>query len=137
MTLGGLLKHLAHVEEDYFTVRLHGRAPGPPWDTVDWETDLGWDWRSAADDSPDELVALWTASVARARESIAEALAEGGLDQPLKGLADEDGTAPSLRCLPATAIEDMPVTRGMPTSFVNPSTGWSEKIHPSRTRSRS
>ena len=29
MTLGGLLKHLANVEDDYFSVRLLGREPGP------------------------------------------------------------------------------------------------------------
>ena len=35
MTLGGMLKHLAWVEEYWFTWRLHGRAPAAPWDTVD------------------------------------------------------------------------------------------------------
>jgi Protein of unknown function (DUF664) len=29
LTLGGLLKHLAHVEDDIFAVRLSGAAPGP------------------------------------------------------------------------------------------------------------
>ncbi|CAN5733181.1 hypothetical protein BH18ACT15_BH18ACT15_04730 [soil metagenome] len=36
ITLGGLLKHLAFVEAVYFSWRLHGRDPGPPWNTVDW-----------------------------------------------------------------------------------------------------
>jgi Protein of unknown function (DUF664) len=40
MTLGGLLKHLAAVEDDVFSVKLHGRDPHPPWDTVDWDADL-------------------------------------------------------------------------------------------------
>ncbi|MCY7373527.1 MAG: DinB family protein [Spirochaetaceae bacterium] len=31
ITLGGLLKHLALVEATYFTWKLHGRDPGPPW----------------------------------------------------------------------------------------------------------
>ena len=35
MTLGGLLKHLALVEDDMFSVKLHGRPPHPPWDTAD------------------------------------------------------------------------------------------------------
>lgn len=38
MTLGGLLKHLAGVEDEYFTRRLLGRDLPPPWDTVDWTT---------------------------------------------------------------------------------------------------
>ena len=39
ITLGGLLKHLALVEDDYFSRRLHRRTPGPPWDSVDWDAD--------------------------------------------------------------------------------------------------
>ena len=59
MTLGGLLKHLAMVEAIYFTLRLHGRDPGAPWNAVDWDGEgPDWEWRSAADDSPEELYAL-------------------------------------------------------------------------------
>src|SRR5205807_3921617 len=36
MTLGGMLKHLASVEDYWFSRWLHGRDPEPPWDTVDW-----------------------------------------------------------------------------------------------------
>ena len=39
MTLGGLLKHLALVEDSWFSERLHGRDPSPPWDGVDWDAD--------------------------------------------------------------------------------------------------
>ncbi len=77
MTLGGLLKHLARVEDDYFSVRLLGRAPQPPWDTVDWQ----WDWHSATDDSPEHLYGLWDDSVRRSRSLMAELLVGGGLDQ--------------------------------------------------------
>ena len=59
MTLGGLLKHLALVEDDYFSRRLHGRDLGAPWDTVDWDADPDWEWRTAADDTPEQLYALW------------------------------------------------------------------------------
>jgi hypothetical protein len=48
MTLGGLLKHLAYVEDLWCSRRLHGRDPEPPWDTVDWKADPDWDWHSAA-----------------------------------------------------------------------------------------
>lgn len=47
MTLGGLLKHLAGVEDEWFSVRLHGNGPQPPWDTVDWDADRDWEWHSA------------------------------------------------------------------------------------------
>jgi hypothetical protein len=52
MTLGGLLKHMAYVEDDWFSRWLHGRDKSPPWDTVDWAADSDWDWHSAAEDTP-------------------------------------------------------------------------------------
>ncbi|OOP61846.1 hypothetical protein BMF89_11070 [Arthrobacter sp. SRS-W-1-2016] len=33
MTLGGLLKHMAYVEEHWFSQYLHNRDRQPPWDT--------------------------------------------------------------------------------------------------------
>src|SRR5262245_35540375 len=79
MTLGGLLKHLAYVEDDWSARWLHGHDRPPPWDTVDWAADPDWDWQSAADDPPDALRRLWDAAVARSRALIAAALADGGL----------------------------------------------------------
>jgi Protein of unknown function (DUF664) len=32
ISLGGLLKHIAHVEDAHFARLLFDRAPGPPWD---------------------------------------------------------------------------------------------------------
>lgn len=32
MTLGGLLKHLAYGEDDWFSRWLHGHDRQPPWD---------------------------------------------------------------------------------------------------------
>ena len=43
ITLGGLLKHLAYVEDDWFSRWLHGRDRQPPWDTVDWKVDTDWE----------------------------------------------------------------------------------------------
>ena len=67
ITLGGLLKHLAYVEDDAFSGRLFGQDRRPPWDTVDFKADPDWDWRSAADDSPEQLFALWQDAVDRSR----------------------------------------------------------------------
>src|SRR5438105_442805 len=79
ITLGGLLKHLAYVESDWFSRSLHGRDREPPWDTVDWKADPDWDWHSAGEDSPEQLLMLWQDAVARSRTLVAEALADGGL----------------------------------------------------------
>ena len=52
MTLGGLLKHLALVEDSWFSRSLHGNGLSAPWDAVDWDADPDWEWRTAAEDSP-------------------------------------------------------------------------------------
>jgi hypothetical protein len=49
MTLGGMLKQLTRFEDDMSAEWLHGRVQRPPWNSVDWDTDHDWDWRSAAD----------------------------------------------------------------------------------------
>lgn len=105
ITLGGLLKHLALVEDEYFTVRLLGRDRPPPWDTVDFEADPDWEWRTATEDTPDQLMTLWHESVHRSRSAVAGALARGGLDQPA-GFVWPDGRTPSLRRLLIDIIEE-------------------------------
>jgi len=96
MTLGGMLKHLAYVEDDWFSRWLHGRDRQPPWDTVDWKADPDWDWHSAAEDTPERLQTLWQGTVARSRSLVTEALADGGLER-LARRTWLDGRAPSLR----------------------------------------
>jgi Protein of unknown function (DUF664) len=105
MTLGGLLKHLALCEDVSFARKLLGRAPGPPWDTVDWAIDPDWDWHSAAEDSPEQLMALWRDAVARSRAVVAEALTNGGLDQ-LGRFTTPDGESPSLRRILIDLVEE-------------------------------
>jgi uncharacterized damage-inducible protein DinB len=105
ITLGGLLKHLALVEDDYFSRRLFGRALGPPWDTVDWDADPEWEWHSAAEDTPEQLRTLWRDAVARSRSSVTEALSGGGLDQ-LARHTWPDGRTPSLRRILIDLIEE-------------------------------
>jgi uncharacterized damage-inducible protein DinB len=105
MTLGGLLKHLALVEDDYFSVKLGGRPWHAPFDTADWDADPDWEWHSAAEDSADQLMALWDEAVGRSRAEIAEALAAGGLDQPVAG-AQRAGRTPSLRRIIMDVIEE-------------------------------
>ncbi len=105
ITLGGLLKHLALVEEAYFTQRLLGRDLGAPWDTVDWDADPDWEWHSASADTPEELLARWREAVANSRSVVAEVLPDGGLDQ-LARQAWPDGRAPSLRRILIDLVEE-------------------------------
>ena len=105
MTLGGLLKHLALVEDDVFSVKLFGRPRHAPWDSVDWDTDRDWEWRTAAENSPEQLASIWQEAVARSRSLVAEALADGGLDRPAS-FTWPDGRTPSLRRLLVDMVEE-------------------------------
>jgi uncharacterized damage-inducible protein DinB len=105
MTLGGMLKHLAYVEEAWFSQRFCNRARRPPWDTVDWASDPDWEWHSAAADSPDELRALWQDAVTRSRLLVAESLKDSGLGR-LAQWTWPDGRAPSLRWILLHMIEE-------------------------------
>lgn len=105
MTLGGMLKHLAYVEDDWFSKALYGNAPSTPWDTVDWKADQDWEWHSAAVDTPEQLLALWHQSMARSRSLVEEAMADGGLDR-LAHRGWPDGRTPSLRWIVVHMIEE-------------------------------
>jgi len=81
LTLGGLLKHLALVEDFKSTVKMTGEPLGEPWASMGMdEDDPDWEFTSAADDSPEELYALYDAAVLRFRERIRVQLDAGGLD---------------------------------------------------------
>ncbi|MEV7094221.1 DinB family protein [Amycolatopsis sp. NPDC051045] len=105
MTLGGLLKHLAYVEDNWFSHVLSGRERMAPFDTVDWAATPDWDWDSAADDTPEQLRALWADAVERSRVAVAESLANGDLAQRAKR-ARRDGSTPSLRWILVHMIEE-------------------------------
>ncbi len=105
MTLGGMMKHLAVVEDGWFGRSLFGEDYSPPWDAVDWKADPDWEWRTAADDTPEELKALWEDTVARSRQRVAEALTDGGLDH-LAVRVFPDGRAPTLRWIMLHLIEE-------------------------------
>jgi uncharacterized damage-inducible protein DinB len=77
MTLGGLLKHLACVEDSWFTEVVAGEPAVEPWASVDFEADPEWTWHSAAHDSGDYLRALWAAGVDRSRAVVQAQLGKG------------------------------------------------------------
>ncbi|MGI9092856.1 MAG: DUF664 domain-containing protein [Mycobacteriales bacterium] len=105
MTLGGLLKHLALAEDSRTAVFVTGQPLGPPWDARDAEENWAWAWRTAGEDSPEELYALWHDAVERSRAAWEQALANGGLDQPSK-FTTSSGKHPNLRRALVDAIEE-------------------------------
>jgi hypothetical protein len=105
LTLGGLLKHLAANEDYMSNVKLQGRPIGEPWHESDWEGDDDWEITSAADDSPEQLYALWDGAVERSRARFDAVLAEDGLDGSAH-VSGPDGTHASVRRLLLDQIEE-------------------------------
>jgi uncharacterized damage-inducible protein DinB len=106
MTLGGILKHMSYVEQQWFHVVLHDREPLEPWASVDWKADNDWDWHSAAQDTPEQLIALWQDDVDRARKAVAEALETGDLGQLSKRAPWKDGRRMNLRWILTHMVEE-------------------------------
>jgi uncharacterized damage-inducible protein DinB len=102
MTLGGLVKHMALVEDHYFTHQLLGRDYPDLWAPV--TDDDAWEWTSASADSPEHLRSLWLEAVARSQTAVAEVLADDGLDCRL-AISDWSET-PNLRRVLVDMIEE-------------------------------
>ena len=105
LTLGGMLKHLAGVEDYWFTYCLAGSETIEPWESVDWDADPDWDWHSAADDTHAELDALLVAAIARSDAALDAALERGGLEQPL-ARERRSGQTPTVRWLLIHMVEE-------------------------------
>ncbi|CAA9560927.1 MAG: Protein of unknown function DUF664 [uncultured Thermomicrobiales bacterium] len=105
ITLGGLLKHLAFVEDMWFSRRLRGRDAGPSWVTGEWDTDSHLSWNPTADETYEDLHALWREAVSHSRAMVSEALAEGGMDV-LARTSRQNGRSPTLREVLVHMIEE-------------------------------
>ena len=103
MTLGGMVKHLALVEDWWFGTNLVGDADDEPWASVDWDADEDWDWHSAVDDTPDQLWAQWEESVRRSDERLASCET---LDQIMVRRHPKTGEGLSLRWMLLHMIEE-------------------------------
>ena len=126
LTLGGLLKHLALVEDYTFMSKLRGESPGEPWETIYRDDVPDWPFVSAADDTPEQLYALWDGAVARSRARLAAALADGGLDLPAD-VAGPDGRQPACAGWSSTWSRSTAGTPGTPTCSARRWTGGSAR----------
>ena len=70
LTLGGMLKHLAFVENWWVRSVMAGHND-EPWASVDWVADGDWDWHSATRDNPAQLRDLFDAEVDKSDAVIA------------------------------------------------------------------
>lgn len=106
MTLGGLLMHLAWVEDWWFSQVLESAAPAAEWADVDWSADHDWEWHAAAERAPDELRSLWSAKVEASRAATDRALA-GPAGLATRAERGNRGTpGPTLRWIVVHMIEE-------------------------------
>ncbi|MGB5756103.1 MAG: DUF664 domain-containing protein [Acidimicrobiales bacterium] len=104
LTLGGLLKHLAVVEDDVFAWRIAGERPVTRFlapDGVDVEQ---WQFAVGDDETAEAIYALWDEAVARSRARMVEIIDGGALDEA--GNLEFDGVRPSIRRHVCDLIEE-------------------------------
>ncbi len=104
LTLGGLLKHLALVEDIQVTEKLDAGPYGERWDLYGAGRSEDWHF-TPGDATPEELYDLYDRCVERARARLGAALADGGLDQPTAS-HHPDGRPASLRRLVCDLLEE-------------------------------
>jgi len=71
LTLAGLVKHMALVEDSWFTTRFANQPVPDPWGDADWDHDRDWEMTTALNDSPQELLDLFDLACSRSRAVIA------------------------------------------------------------------
>ncbi|WP_371401412.1 DinB family protein [Kribbella sp. NBC_00662] len=67
LTPGGVVKHLAHLEDHWFIARVGGGELPEPWASAPLDTQPQWDFESAAGDTVEEISALYRAACTRSR----------------------------------------------------------------------
>lgn len=106
MTLGGLLKHLALVEDNWLQDVFLAQPMPEPWASADWEDDVDWDWHSAREDDPLSLLTLLEQAQERSDLAVSEALLARGLDTVSQRMDRHTGQAFSLRWILLHLIEE-------------------------------
>jgi hypothetical protein len=77
LTLGGLAKHLALVEDSWFIETFLGQTIPEPWASAPFDEDRDWEFHTGATDPLDQLLDLYADACARSRAVVAAA---GSLD---------------------------------------------------------
>jgi uncharacterized damage-inducible protein DinB len=72
-TAAGLVKHLAVVEDIWFTQRFAQRPMPEPWASAPWDDDADWEFHSACSEPLEDSVGLYRAACERSRQVVAAA----------------------------------------------------------------
>jgi uncharacterized damage-inducible protein DinB len=103
LTLAGLVKHLAYVEDSWFQEDMLGRPLPEPWLSAPFAEDRDWELHSAPDDTPEELVALYQAACERSRAVVRDV---GDLSTLSVAKSRHNGEPFSLRWIVLHMIEE-------------------------------
>jgi uncharacterized damage-inducible protein DinB len=102
LTLGGLVKHLALVEDHWFGEMLLGREMPEPWASAPWDDDRDWEFHTAPDEDADYVLGLYAEACARSRAAVALV---GDPDARAAGRS-RDGSEISLRWIMLHMLEE-------------------------------
>ena len=105
ITLGGLIKHMTFVENEWFWRWIGDNDRLEPWLSADFSTYPDWEFESAKEEDGETLFSNWNASVALSEKVLSDLLAKGGLDQLAKRKWPS-GESPSLRWILVHMIEE-------------------------------
>lgn len=105
VTIGGLLKHMTFVENEWFWRWIGDNDRLEPWLSTDFEKDPDWEFASAVHDDAETLMANWVDSIQLSESILDDCLQSGGLDQLAKRKWP-NGESPSLRWILVHMIEE-------------------------------
>ncbi len=72
LSVGGVVKHLARMENLFFTHKLLGHPLPAPWDSAPGASDPDWDFRTGQGERVEDLRRLYEQSCARSRAAVAD-----------------------------------------------------------------
>jgi uncharacterized damage-inducible protein DinB len=71
LTLGGLINHMALVEDDWFTSDIGGESMPEPWASAPWDDDRDWDFSSASNVPTQALFQRYRDAIVRSNAVLA------------------------------------------------------------------
>lgn len=105
ITLGGLLKHMTFVENEWFWRWVGDNDRLEPWLSANFAIEPDWEFTSASDESVATLMGNWQTSIDLSESILDRCLLAGGLDQLAKRKWPS-GESPSLRWILVHMIEE-------------------------------
>ncbi len=102
LTIGGLVYHMALVEDTWFTDRFANNGEPEPWASAPWDDDRDWDFTAAKTRTGQQILAQFADSVGRSRAVVANA---DSLEQ-LSAVGGPSNTPWNLRWILVHMIEE-------------------------------